>query len=312
MTAIPHRYRAFELSIASDFEFPELVPEAPSGNAADVVVKRVDTARHFPPRGEAGQFVFGDEESFLLYPEVGAFRLIGTDLIEVEPRPGTDPALVAFPLLGPLMGLLLRARGALVLHGSALEVAGEGVGFLGDKGAGKSTTAGALVRAGHGLLTDDILALQGIGSEVGGPAILPAFPQVKLADAAASELALAGVRQRPAVAFPMEKERFALGNGFAARPVPVSRFYLLRRGGEPGIIPLAPKVRMKALLRFSYVSRFGPQAMTKAAAARHVRHCAGLAERARVAILTVPADLKRLGEIADLVAADSEVRDDAA
>jgi len=303
------RYRAFGLSIASDFELPELNPDGGHG-PADVVVRRVDTGRNFPPPGAPGEFIFGDEETFLLYTEVGAFRLIGTDLIEVEPRPGIEPGLVAFPLLGPMMALLMRARGALVLHGSALDIAGEGVGFLGDKGAGKSTTAGACIRAGHALLTDDILAVE--GCEGDGARVLSAFPQVKLADNASDELALANARRRRRLNYTMEKERYAILSGFARQAVPVSRFYLLRRGDEPAIQPLSIKVRMKALLRFSYVSRFGPQAMTRATAACHVRQCAGLAQRVRISILTVPDDLERLAEIPELIASDRLRRDHAA
>jgi hypothetical protein len=301
MTA-PHRYRAFGLAFASDFELPELVrDEQPA--PPDVTIRRVETGRRFPEPDAPGEFRFGDEECFLLYPQVGAFRLVGDGLIEVEPVPGVDPGLIAFPLLGPLMGLLMRARGTLVLHGSALEVGGEGVGFLGDKGAGKSTTAGACIRAGHGLLTDDILVI----AEPGTPAarILPAFPQVKLAGSASEALALAAARQRRPVPIVNDKERYALASGFVERPVAPSRFYLLKRGGEAAILPLATKVRMKALLRFSYVSRFGPRAMTRAAAARHVRHCASLAEQVRIAILTVPDDLSSLDAIPDLIAEDT-------
>ncbi len=43
-------------------------------------------------------------------------------------------------LLGPVLGLLLRLRGVVCLHASAVAVAGRGVAFMGSAGTGKSTT----------------------------------------------------------------------------------------------------------------------------------------------------------------------------
>ena len=97
---------------------PELVPADPC--EPDIVIRLVHTGRAFPPPGTPGTFHFGDSECFLLYPQIGAFRIAAPWLIEVEPLPGIDPALVCFPLLGPVIALLLQARGAFLLHGSAL------------------------------------------------------------------------------------------------------------------------------------------------------------------------------------------------
>lgn len=291
------RYRAFGLDIASDIELPELV-EAP-GACADLEIRLVDTGRTFPPPGAEGEFRFGDDECFLLYPQIGAFRVLPPSRIEVEPVPGVDPALLCFPLLGPVIALLLQARGAFLLHGSALNVGGKAVCFLGDKGAGKSTTAGAFLRAGHSLLTDDIVAIEGLESGQGG--ILPAFPQVKLTREASTSLALPEVRERPKVPIVLYKERFLLGQGFAQERLPPDLFLLLHRSDHLGIQWLEPKERMKAFLRFSYGTRFGMRGITPTIAARHARQCPALANRTRAAILSVPHDLSRLSEVVAFV-----------
>ncbi|MEQ5787979.1 serine kinase [Erythrobacter sp. NFXS35] len=294
------RYRAFGLDIASDVELPELV-EA-QGAQADVEIRLVNTGRTFPSPEAEAEFRFGDDECFLLYPQIGAFRVLPPGLIEVEPVPGVDPALLCFPLLGPVIALLLQARGAFLLHGSALNVGGRAVCFLGDKGAGKSTTAGAFLRAGHSLLTDDIVAIEGL--EEGGGSILPAFPQVKLTREASMSLALPEVRERPKVPIVLYKERFLLGRGFAQDRLPPGLFLLLRRSDHLGIQWLDPKERMKAFLRFSYGTRFGMRGITPATAACHARQCPALAHRARAAILSVPHDLGRLSEVVALVEAE--------
>ena len=303
----PHRYRAFGLAIASDMALPELVPDStpePDGTLpapADLVIRVVHTGRAFPDPDTPGTFRFGDTHSFLLYPQIGAFRIAAPGLIEVEPRPGVDPALVCFPLLGPVIALLLQARGAFLLHGSALAAQdGTAFAFLGDKGAGKSTTAAAFLRAGYPLLTDDIIAIDGL--ECGAPQINPAFPQVKLSHAASPALADADLDVRPDVPLVRDKQRFLLGSGFAAASHAPRHFFLLTRGAALAIRPLDPKERMKAFLRFSYGTRFGPAAITPAIAARHARQCAALAHGAEAAILTVPHDLAGLGEVVDFVA----------
>lgn len=294
----PHHYRAFGLTIESDMACPELLPVPPG--PADVAIRIVHTGRAFPHPEAPGTFRFGDAECFLLYPQIGAFRIAAPGLIEVEPLPGVDPGLVCFPLLGPVMALMLQARGAFLLHGSALAGADEqAFAFLGDKGAGKSTTAAAFLRAGHALLTDDIIAIEGLPD---GPArISPAFPQVKLTREASGALAGTGLALRPDVPLVRDKHRFLIGSGFAAQGHAPGHFFLLRRGEALAIRHLTPKERMKAFLRFSYGTRFGPDAITPAFAVRHARQCAALAHTTRAAILTVPQDLAQLGRVVDFV-----------
>jgi hypothetical protein len=62
-------------------------------------------------------------------------------------------------LLGPVLGILLRARGRTCLHASVVAVGGRALAFLGPAGAGKSTIAAAFAQAGHAVLSDDLLVL---------------------------------------------------------------------------------------------------------------------------------------------------------
>ena len=61
--------------------------------------------------------------------------------------------------LGPILALALRRQGRVCLHASAVEWHGKAVLFIGSAGAGKSTTAAAMVRHGARLIADDISAL---------------------------------------------------------------------------------------------------------------------------------------------------------
>jgi hypothetical protein len=80
-------------------------------------------------------------------------------------------------LLGPVLGLLLRVRGATCLHGSAVSIGNAAVAFVGPEGAGKSTTAAALAQEGCPIVTDDVVSL----AEVDGQfQVHPAYPYLCL------------------------------------------------------------------------------------------------------------------------------------
>jgi hypothetical protein len=72
--------------------------------------------------------------------------------------PGVPEGHVGALLAGPVLGRALRLSGVPSLHGPTIVVDGRGYALLGRSGAGKSTLAAALVRAGCGLLADDMTA----------------------------------------------------------------------------------------------------------------------------------------------------------
>jgi len=80
-------------------------------------------------------------------------------------------------LLGPVLGLLLRLRGVTCLHASAVAFDDRAVAFVGDEGAGKSTTAAAFARLGYPVISDDVVA---IVEREGAFHVLPAYPYLSL------------------------------------------------------------------------------------------------------------------------------------
>jgi hypothetical protein len=80
-------------------------------------------------------------------------------------------------LLGPVFGLLLRLRGVICLHASAVNINDRSVVFVGSEGAGKSTTAAAFARQGFCVLSDDIVGLAEHGHEF---RTLAAAPRINL------------------------------------------------------------------------------------------------------------------------------------
>jgi len=293
-------YKAYGLVIGSEVALPELEPTAPATPDLEIAVRPVD----FPGATSHGAtaFRFEPTRQYLSWHAVGTFMISDANRIDVDPAPEIDDPLLAFPLLGPVMALALHQRGLLVLHASAIAVGGESVIFMGDKGAGKSTTAGAMIRAGHRLLTDDVVALD--LSDPERPMILPGFPQLKLAADAAGAIRLEQAEVRPQVHPQIDKAQHRLRDGFAAEAVPVSRIYVLERGGRAAISPLTGAAALPAIIKFSYVTRFGRQALPGNLAAAHLSQCAHVAGRVGVSRLEVPPCLARIDEAVAAIETD--------
>ncbi|TGT73339.1 MULTISPECIES: serine kinase [unclassified Mesorhizobium] len=293
-------YKAYGLVIGSEVALPELEPTAPATPDLEIAVGPID----FPgqPSQNATAFRFEPTRQYLSWQAVGTFMISSANRINVDPAPGVDDPLLAFPLLGPVMALALHQRGLLVLHASAIEVDGKSVIFKGDKGAGKSTTAGAMIRAGHRLLTDDVVALD--LSDPGRPIILPGFPQLKLAADAAGAIRLERAEVRPQVHPQIDKAQHRLRDGFAPEAVPVSRIYVLERGVRAATSPMSGAAALPAIIKFSYITRFGRQALPGDFAALHLRQSAQIAGRIGVSRLEVPAGLDQIDEAVAAIEAD--------
>jgi hypothetical protein len=136
-------------------------------------------------------------------------------------------------LLGPVLGLLLRVRGIVCLHASAVNLQDSCIAFAGAEGAGKSTIAAAFVQRGHAAISDDIVALD---ERKTGYRIVPAYPHLSLWPDSMKALYGPGA-SLPCFAPNWEKRRLALASDekqFENRPLPLAAIYLLRdRSAEP-------------------------------------------------------------------------------
>ena len=83
----------------------------------------------------------------LAFSDTGTFDITNAGST-IRWTPGADPALnlVRADLLGSVFSVALHLQGLMCLHGSGVTLNGVALGFLAQKGTGKSTTAMALVR----------------------------------------------------------------------------------------------------------------------------------------------------------------------
>lgn len=84
---------------------------------------------------------------------------ISTDLTAATIRPvkGADPAILSVLAGGTLLAFVLTMLGTTVLHGSAVQIGGCALAFVGASGMGKSTMATLQAADGARLITDDLL-----------------------------------------------------------------------------------------------------------------------------------------------------------
>jgi hypothetical protein len=118
--------------------------------------------------GRVGLSVHYDEQvGYRLWAPRHGCYLVAPDGARVAAAPPSGPAwrwerLVTSHVL-PLAAVL---RGMEVLHASAVATAGGVLAFLGRSGAGKTTLAGRLVARGARFVTDDVLAVDVVGTTV--------------------------------------------------------------------------------------------------------------------------------------------------
>ncbi|MEO7520663.1 MAG: hypothetical protein ABIW79_02485, partial [Gemmatimonas sp.] len=80
-------------------------------------------------------------------------------------------------LLGPILGLLLRLRGVLCLHGSVIARGSTAFAVVGPRGIGKSTIAAAFALRGERILSDDVAAIRAVDGDF---RVSPGYARLRL------------------------------------------------------------------------------------------------------------------------------------
>jgi hypothetical protein len=223
-----YRYSAFSLTIDSELELPEL---AEGAGEPDVIIRLGAVARPQTPS------TIDDEVALPL--NVGRFHIRGGREILVDPLPGADPFLLRTMLQGRLMAYLLRQRGCLPLHASAVAIDGQAILFLGESGAGKSTTAAAFYSRGHSVLADDVGAVRVVDRVVDRVVELrTAWPGLRLLDDSREVI----WHRAAASGFQYDKHVYRLPRPEYAGSNPVKRIYFLEYATADCRLPVSTNV----------------------------------------------------------------------
>lgn len=294
------RYTAYNLSIDSEIDLPELLPvEAGNAESADVKI-------HFGPLApggladgqQLGPFLWAAPESlWLQVPQVARFLVSNGNDICIDPEPGIDEDSIRVFLLGSAFGALLLQRGHLVLHGNAIRVGDQCMVCVGRSGAGKSTLAAGFLQRGYEILADDVVPVDSDCRAV------PGFPRIKLWQDVADRLNIdtAGLRRiRPN----LEKFNYPIALAADTPPLPIRWIYILGSNNvfqEIRIEPILGLQRFQPLRNNTYRVGFLDGMGLKP---EHMKLCGQLAGRIRLAHVTRPNNSFMLDQLIDRLLAD--------
>ncbi len=231
-------YQAYNLGIHSELPFPELIP---ADKPPEVLIRLGKLPVSELKKNNGGDYFRGMVEG------LGEFSVQEGREIIFEPASGVDESLMRPLILGPIMSILLRQRGLLVLHASSFAANGQAVAFMGESGWGKSTLVESFHSRGYSILTDDVMAID-INSS--SPMVIPGFPQVKLWPDSANAIGHAP-ESLPRLNAQTSKLAHRLTSGFLQQPLPLKSIYVLAFGDHPEILPLQPQESFIELVRHS-------------------------------------------------------------
>ncbi len=145
-----YNYQAYGLTIAS--EVPLGIRES-KGGLPDISIQ-VEAP---PPNGKLGDY--GVDFHVVKVLDRMTCCLQNGNTIRIIPNPKYFDELerVVDLVFDVLLAGILQQRGMIVLHAATLQWEGHTVALLGDRGAGKSTTAAYLLNNGFILLDDDLM-----------------------------------------------------------------------------------------------------------------------------------------------------------
>ena len=228
-------YQAFDLRIFSETLLPELVLAEKSGNSVDVEIVR--SVVQFPDlsptfihrRGVMAESAEGEDGAiYLRWEGVAGYKAVNGTTLYIDPYT-EDTELLSLFTVSEALGCILLQRGLLLLHASSVQVGDVVYSFLGEPGAGKSTTATAFVKHGALLLSDDLTAI--CFDDANRPYVVPAYPQLKIWENAVNGLEFDKSKLAP-VAEGINKFSLRPGHDFPAQPVPLAKIFLLHKSAD--------------------------------------------------------------------------------
>ena len=306
------RYAAYGVSIRTDMELPlppgqspallELQIRGKTGAIPSSTRQKIEMQQNPLSALDAG--CLPDGSNYAGLRDVGEF-LISKDgrSITCYRFPQASPESFHVYLLGQALSFALVKNGIEPLHATVVVIRGKAVAFLGDCGFGKSTLAAEFLRAGHRLLTDDLLVLRETGQRMlayPGPPRIKLFPELAqrfLPDAAS------GVPMNPhtrKLVIPLNQDR-ACGTS-----VPLAAVYALaspdKMAGERNIRITALSLR-EAFLRI-LASAFNIVILHAPRLRRHFEATEALANSITVKELSYPRTLECLPMVREAILSD--------
>lgn len=297
----PHEAQAADVTVevlppgaSADFDLPWVMLDP------TVAVWRAETDRGSYLRL---RYLHHDEWTEFVVDEAGA-RVWMTRSPTVLLEEATDV------LLGSVFSCLLAQRGLTCLHAAVIALDDEVIGLVGHSGAGKSTTALALVQHGARLISDDVAALTQVDGRV---TVAAGAPRVKVNPDSASLLLGSYESLLPAWSERHEmapKRYFPVPRGEERRRESghaIDSLYVLgwsEGAAPPSIRPLPPARALATLMAHRHMA----PALPPTAHSRDFKLLARLSESAAVSDLVRPVGLETTAQTVASIVSDARRR----
>ena len=315
------RYSAFGLSFGANRAIPGLITSDTSAGAPDVEISFGSGPRELPVQANQNDELYYESRDtdelgrpgFQIW-QIGNGKFLRMDYVDGVQfwldRRGTSVGCVwpenltiadaAVYLLGPVLGFLLRLRGVTCLHASAVAFGDRAIVFAGPSGAGKSTTAAALARRGHPIISDDIVAVE---EHEGRFLVFPAHPYLGLWPESV-EMLYGGQAKIPGFASNWDKRRLSLSDHnlqFQERALPLGAvFFLEERTSDPAAPYLENAPARDGLMKL-LANSYGTNLLEKDMRAREFQMLGDLMALVPAWRLRPHADRQKLAALCDLI-----------
>lgn len=210
---------------------------------------------------------------------------------------------VSLYLLGPILGLLLRYRGVVCLHASAVAVGDQAAIFVGPEETGKSTTAAALTSRGCSLLSEDIVPLSKTGEEF---LAYPGCPHIRLWPDSV-EMLLGPEHELPHFIPKFDKRRLSVGDGefaFCDHPTLLRTIYILGDRCSDANAPYLEEIDQRTTLMSLVTNSYASNLLDSKARAEEFVFLGGLAASVPVRRLRSHRNHAYLSQLCDLILDD--------
>lgn len=290
-------YGVFGLVLRSEFAFDALEQTEAADAQIDVTVRRATGLIRAGSPPVDPFFDISPEGQYLYWSALGAFVIQDEATVLVEPHPGVSDHLVSQAFLGIVISLVLELRQVLCLHASAVNVDGRAVVFLGDKGAGKSTTSGALLARGHLPITDDLVAVEPASGPDGGLMIRPGFSRMKLWPDSIAALGLDASDKDRLIHPQTSKIQKEMPIPIPPHPVPIGAAFVLKRSADVRAVEavrLPAHTGLQMILRYTFMARYGETRLGPAHLIQHMQRCSAMVAQVPIYDLMICEDLSKL------------------
>jgi hypothetical protein len=218
------------------------------------------------------------------------------------PEPATVEDTATY-LLGPVLGYLLRFRGIVCLHASAIAVGEHCLALVGAAGAGKSSTAAAFAQIGYPVLSDDVVALVGQGEAL---LVQPAYPRVRLwPESVEGMFGSPGALPRIT---PTWGKRFLDLNGpgyrFQATPLPLAAVYFLGERCEAPGAPFVESISAREAIMELVSDTYGTKLLDPPRRAREFELLGRMVRKLPLRRVRASSDIARIPDLCQAILAD--------